>query len=263
MVSLELPTMHQDSAKSYTVGLARSTQSSQSASGVSIDKCMALKLKAGHPASHQGSDDTREQKPWSDILLAVNELMKLTTMIRRSSSSNPRYQNAYPAPEGEDAKFEMYCPILVRREFPDARTSLTKLLSDAIIQRRRRLTRQRRRQLERSAAGVMHQARGTGPLLSPEDIQGSEAAMSEHEHHQPQNIYPPSEISKPGHSIVHRLRDMSEPVESIIGRWRPALEPALYPPLPQPDSNNPGFAKCPYCSEPLVLPLLAQDWRWV
>lgn len=188
--------------------------------------------------------------------------MKLTTMIRRSSSSNSRYQNAYPAPEGENPLLKLYYAILVRREFPDARTSLTRLLSDSIIQRRRRLLRQQRRQVERSALEITHQAGEMGTLPRHEEVvPGSATTMLELEHHQPQKRFPPSEISRPGPSIVHRFRDMSQPAESIIGRSRPALEPALYPPLPQHDSENPGFTKCPYCFEPLALPLLTQAWR--
>jgi hypothetical protein len=237
--------------------VTRTTQST------SVYKDVVLIFAAS--TSHENTDVPGQQKPWDDILSAVNELMKLTTMIRKSSSSNPRYQNAYPAPEGEDARFELYCPILVRREFPDARTSLTKLLSDAVIQRRRRLIRQRRRQFEQSAPEEVTQNINEMSLLSHhEDIQGGGAtAMPDLGRHQPQNDSSASVVSKPGPSITHRFRSTVQPAESIIGTSRSAAEPALYPPLPQPDSKNPESAICPYCSEPLTLPLPAQAWKLV
>lgn len=186
--------------------------------------------------------------------------MKLTTMVRKSSSSNPRYQNDSPAAEGEEAMFELYCPILVRRAFPNARTSLTKQLSDTIIQRRRRLTRQRRRQDEQRSPEVTQQTREMDPVLHHEETQSHATAMPEIERHQPQSPYS-SKISKPGLSFIHRLRNTGQRAESIIGTSRSALDPALYPPLPQPESSDSEFAHCPYCFEPLALPLLDEVWR--
>jgi hypothetical protein len=203
-----------------------------------------------------------DQKFWGDMIVALNELMKLTAMIRKSSSSNRAHREDPRDPEGEDAFFEYCLPILMRRKFPAARTSLTRLLADSVIARRKNLSRQRTREEIRLSLRTNSQAMVRSPVRGDIDIDDrTNSALGLEVVRISQNPSPLTAISKPDPSILYRFRNNVKPAESIIGQGRSSVEQAMYPPQPKPDAENSGPTKCPYCFGPLDVPLPDDTWK--
>jgi hypothetical protein len=182
-------------------------------------------------------------------------------MVRKSSSSNRDRQERSQPPEAEDITFSKYCSVLVRRNFPHARSSLTKLLTDAIVIRRRRLLRHHSHEGNLQRPGAAGRTSTSSRIDIGSSSQDANSISETIDLPTSSRLSPPTTISRPGPSIMNRLRSGVERAGSIIGRLTSSIEEVRYPSQPERGAGNAGLVICPYCFEPLTIPMSDDEWR--
>lgn len=212
--------------------------------------------------------DTMGQGPWGDITIALNELLKLTRLVRLSSISHREKEVPENTQNKDDDSFQEACRVLVRRRFPDARSSLTDQLGETMMLRRRRLLYRRHHEAKLTGTITMERA----GLEHDRDVpHRSDVRVATESDASPlkRKTTTPSQIpnvlstllSRPGPSLVHRLQD-NGPASSIQGA-RPRTDgEVLYPPKPTEERTGTGLVVCPYCFEPLETHLSDKLWEY-
>jgi len=214
--------------------------------------------------------------PWTFLSLGIDELLKLTSAVRKSTTKTHGLSVPAHFETSDDEAFGNYARLIVRYRFPSARTSLTNQIGDALSSRRRYLL--YRQSHERKLRGIIPpQARYSSSLAN----QHSELVLSS-DTTRPQDGAPilspagrqnltPSvilrtqagetEISKPRRSAFFKHRNMpSNASGSVSGRSKqresnPALQYPKIPPIVD-DKRS-----CYYCLRRLPENLTEVQWQ--
>lgn len=208
--------------------------------------------------------ETIGRQPWGEVLVAINELLKLTVFVRRSASSNSTRDFSSSSWDIEDENFRRQCQVLVRRRFPHARSTLTDQLSDAVVERRKRL--EYRHRHESKIAEVHHQTTRDEAVSQTQDSGPTMNDQPSNQDRKPRNLSRPRHgdpstlLSIPRPSQVYARQQEDSAVGSVIGAYTSADESLFYPDKPQPIKRG-ALPECPYCAEPLPPHLSDADWR--
>lgn len=208
------------------------------------------------------------QKPWGEVLVAINELLKITTLVRNASSYNNTKDFSGRSWDPDDWSFQRLCQVLVRRRFKLARSTLTNQLSDAIVQRRKRLTYRQRH--ERKIAGDLSDgaadsgnpghSNGASNMSSDTLLQDTPAKKPTRPHSQ-QRHAASTLLSAPTPSQIYTPGRASTISASAMVTITYENEDLIYPHKPQLGSKDGSLSTCPYCAVPLPPNMSDPSWK--